>query len=157
MSTLQWLLALHVTGAFLFLGGTVIAGAFGVLALRQERPSGVALFLGLARVAVVVIVAGVVLTFVLGLWLVHRAGYAYGQAWIVAAIVLLVAASIAGQKGGERDARTRELALKLAAEGDEPSSELRGRLRDPVTLALSWGSGTGAIAILALMIWKPGA
>jgi hypothetical protein len=29
-------------------------------------------------------------------------------------------------------------------------------LRDPVTLAMSWGSGVAVIAILALMIWKPG-
>jgi uncharacterized membrane protein len=157
MTTLQWLLALHVTGAFLFLGGTVVAGAFGVLALRQERPSGVALFLGLARVAVGLIVAGAALTLVLGLWLVQRAGYSYGQFWIVASIVLLIASSVAGKQGGERDARTRELALQLAAEGDEPSSELRGRLRDRVTLALSWGAGAGVLAILALMVWKPGA
>jgi hypothetical protein len=29
-------------------------------------------------------------------------------------------------------------------------------MRDPVTLALSWGSGLTVLAILALMIWKPG-
>jgi uncharacterized membrane protein len=51
----------------------------------------------------------------------------------------------------------RELAERLAAEGDAPSAELAARLRDPVWLALSWGSGVAVIAILALMIWKPGA
>ena len=30
------------------------------------------------------------------------------------------------------------------------------RMRDPLTLALSWGSGVVVIAVLALMIWKPG-
>jgi hypothetical protein len=30
-------------------------------------------------------------------------------------------------------------------------------LRNPVWLTLSWGSGIVVIAILALMIWKPGA
>jgi hypothetical protein len=34
---------------------------------------------------------------------------------------------------------------------------LRARLRDPVSLGLSWGSGLVVIVILALMIWKPGA
>jgi hypothetical protein len=29
-------------------------------------------------------------------------------------------------------------------------------MRDPLTLALSWGSGGVVIGILALMIWKPG-
>jgi hypothetical protein len=34
---------------------------------------------------------------------------------------------------------------------------LTPRLSDPVWLALSWGSGIVVVAILALMIWKPGA
>jgi hypothetical protein len=66
-------------------------------------------------------------------------------------------ANALGGAGGGRDKRTRELAEQLAAGGDQPSAELRARLRDPLTLALSWGSGIVVIAILALMIWKPGA
>ncbi|HEY4346352.1 MAG TPA: DUF2269 family protein [Gaiellaceae bacterium] len=156
MSTLQWLLALHVTGAFLFLGGSVFAAIFSVLALRGKRPSEVALFLGLTRVAVVAVVAGLVLALVVGLWLVHEAGYAYERPWIVASLVLLVAAGALGKIGGERDGKTRKLAVRLAAEGDGPSTELSARLRDPVTMALSWGAGACSIVILALMIWKPG-
>jgi hypothetical protein len=34
--------------------------------------------------------------------------------------------------------------------------ELRARMRDPITLALSWGSGLAVVAILVIMIWKPG-
>jgi uncharacterized membrane protein len=157
VSTLQWLLALHVTGAFLFLGGTVVAGTFSVLAQQEERPSGVALFLGLTRFAVVLIAAGAAVTLVLGLWLVHEAGHSYGRLWVIASLVLLVLSSAAGRRGGKREAETRRLALRLAAEGDRPSEELRRRLRDPLTLALSWGAGLGSLAILALMIWKPGA
>jgi hypothetical protein len=62
-----------------------------------------------------------------------------------------------GGVGGGREKRTRQLAERLAAEGDAPSQELSARLRDPVCLALSWGSGVVIVAILALMIWKPGA
>ena len=40
-----------------------------------------------------------------------------------------------------RPASTRELAERLAAEGDAPSAELRARMRDPVALALLVGSG----------------
>jgi hypothetical protein len=29
-------------------------------------------------------------------------------------------------------------------------------MRDPITLAMSWGSGLAVIVILILMIWKPG-
>ena len=156
VSSLQWLLALHVTGAFLFLGGTVAAGVLGLLAQRAGRPSEVALFLGLARWAVVPVVAGAVLTFALGLALVHRLHLSYGSFWVAAAIVLVVLASAAGSKGGRRDAETRRLAEQLARDGDRPSDELRARLRDPLTLALSRGAGAAVVAILALMMWKPG-
>ncbi len=157
MTTLQWLLGFHVTGAFLFLGGIVMAGIFGVLAQRAQRPSEVAAFLGLTRVAVPFIVLGAVMSLGFGLWLVNCAGYSYTSPWIVVSLVLLVASAAAGRVGGARERETRRLALRLAADGDEPSPELRARMRDSLTLALSWGAGFGGIAILALMIWKPGA
>jgi uncharacterized membrane protein len=156
MDKFQWLLALHVTGAFLFIGGAVVAAALNVAARRTERPSEIATFLGLVRVAVPVLGIGSLLTLVLGLWLVHDAGYGFGQAWIVAALILWVLTGAMGGAGGRRDRETRELAERLAAEGDQPSSELHARLRDPVANTLSWGSGVAVIVILALMIWKPG-
>jgi uncharacterized membrane protein len=156
MTEYQWLLALHVTGAFLFLGGAVVAGVLNLAAQRASRPSEVALFLGLARFAVIGIAAGSVLTLVLGLWLVHEAGFSYGQTWIVLTLVLFVVASAAGRIGGAREQATRHLAERLAADSDAPSDELRARLRDPVALALSYGSGVLVVVILALMIWKPG-
>jgi len=157
VNTLQWLLALHVTGAFLFLGGSVFSGIFSVLAYRAKRPSEVALFLGVIRIAVAAIIAGAALTLILGLWLVHRLSFSYGSFWVSASIVLLVGASLAGQRGGEREGRTRRLALSLAEQGDTLTPELTARLRDRLTLALSWGAGAAIVAILALMIWKPGA
>ena len=157
MSELQWLLALHVTGAFLFLGGGVTAAILGIAARRAARPREVALLLGLTQVALVVIALGALLTLVLGLWLVHVGGFAYGQAWIVSSLVLLALALAAASLAGRRDRVTRELAERLAAASELPSDELRTRLRDPVSLSLAWASGAAILAILALMIWKPGA
>lgn len=157
MSLYQWLLALHVTGAFFFLGGLVVAVVLRVLAHRSERPSEVALFMGLVRIALAVIGVGVLLTLVLGIWLVHRAGYSFGAGWIVASLVLWTASNAAGGIAGRQERETRLLAERLAADGDAPSGELRARLRDPVTLAFSSATGAAVLAILALMIWKPGA
>jgi uncharacterized membrane protein len=156
MTLTQWLLALHVSGAFLFLGGSVLAVVLRVLAQRSERPSEVALFLGLTRVAVGAIGAGVAITLVLGLWLVHHDGYSYGRFWIVASLVLWVAANATGGIAGRQEKETRLLAERLAAAGDTPNIELRTRLTDPVNLALTSLSGASVLAILALMIWKPG-
>jgi len=157
VDTYDWLLFLHVLGAFLVLGGAVMAGVFNFAAVRRERPSEIAMLFRFARVAVASIGIGLALTLVLGLWLVHHVGYGWGQTWIVLALVLWVLANALGGIGGSRERKTRELAERLAAEGDAPSAELTARLRDPVWLALSWGSGLVIVVILALMIWKPGA
>jgi uncharacterized membrane protein len=157
LSTYDWLLFLHITGAFLLLGGGVVAGALNIAALRRDRPSEIVLLYGLIRIAVVSIMIGTLLAFVFGLWLVHEVGYGYGDGWVVAAIVLLVVANAMGAIGGRREETTAKYAADLAARGDEPSAELKRRLRDPVSLALSYGSGLVLVAVLAIMIWKPGA
>ena len=102
MSTYDWLLMLHVTGAFLLLGGGAAAGILNVRAWHAERPSEVALLLRLiSRVALPAIGIGSVTdACVFGLWLVHHAGYSYGAFWVWAAIVLwVVAARSAGASG----------------------------------------------------------
>lgn len=157
MDRYQWLLALHVTGAFLLMGGGAIAASLNLAALRRDRPSHIVLLFGLIRIAVASILVGSLLALVFGLWLVHDAGYGYGDGWVVAAFVLFVLGNALGGMGGRRDDRTAQFARELAAAGDAPSPELRARVRDPVSLALSYGSGLILVAILALMIWKPGA
>ena len=157
MSTYDWLLFLHISGAFLLLGGGVVAGALNIAALRRERPSEIVLLYGLIRIAVVSIMLGTLLAFVFGLWLVHEVGYGYGDGWVIAATVLLVLANAMGAIGGRREEQTAKYAADLAARGDEPSADLKRRLHDPLSLALSYGSGLVLVAILAIMIWKPGA
>ena len=39
MNKYDWLLFLHITGAFLLVGGGVVAAALNVAALRRDRPS----------------------------------------------------------------------------------------------------------------------
>ena len=157
VSRYDWLLVLHVTGAFMVLGGVAMAGIFNVTAMRRQRPSEVALLFRLTQVAAGLITTGLLITLAIGLWLVSDADYGYGETWVVLALILWVVASALGGIGGGREKATRLLAERLAAEGDAPSEELRARLRDPVSLGLSWGSGLVVIVILALMIWKPGA
>jgi uncharacterized membrane protein len=154
----HWLLFFHVTGAFMVLGGATIAGIFNVAALGRERPSEIATLFRLTRFAVISITVGMVVALAFGLWLIADLDFVkWSDAWVIVALVLWVVANALGGIGGGRDKRTREVAERLAAEGDAPSAELRARVRDPLSLALSWGSGIAVVAILALMIWKPGA
>lgn len=157
MDRYHWLLIFHMTGAFLLLGGAVFGGIFNIAALRRERPSEIVVLYRLVRIAVASISAGMLLTLVFGLWLVADLEFAkWSDAWVILALVLWVVANALGGIGGRREKATRKLAERLAAEGNAPSVELRARMRDPITLALSWGSGLVVVAILVIMIWKPG-
>jgi uncharacterized membrane protein len=156
VSTYQWLLALHVTGAFFLVGGAAIAGIFNVIALRRERPSEVALFLGLIRFAVPFIGIGGFLTLVLGLWLVHNHHYSYGASWVWASVVLWMIGMALGGRGGRRQDRARVLATRLAAEGDASDDSLRALLHDRAAITMSYGSGVMFLLVLVLMVWKPG-
>ena len=155
MTGTDWLLMLHITAAFLLVGGSVAAGILNALAVRSERPSEAAFLLRLIRVALPLIYVGVAGTLVFGVWLWHRLGFAVGTGWLWAALAFWVLANALGGLGGRHQERSRELAERLAAEGDAPSEELRALLRDPKGLALSYAAGAATLAVLVLMIWKP--
>jgi len=146
---------LHVASAFCFFGGSVAAGVLNVLAVRAERPSETAFLLRLIRVVLPVVFVGVLGTFVFGIWLWHRLGFPIGAGWIWASLALWVVANALGGIGGRHQERSRELAERLAAEGDASTAELRALLRDPKGTAVSYAAGVATLAILVLMIWKP--
>jgi uncharacterized membrane protein len=157
VSTYDWLLMIHVTGAFLFIGGGAAAGIFNARAWHAERPSEIALLMRLiARVALPAIGIGAALSLLIGLWLVHHAGFSYGTFWVWAAIVLWVVVMALGGRGGRHQAKIQVEAERLAAADATVTSELRALVRDPVGNAFSYGSGVALVLILILMIWKPG-
>ena len=156
MSTVQWLLMLHITGAFFLVGGSVAAGVFNVLSQRTERPSETALFLRLIRTVLPVIAIGSFATLIFGLWLVHELHFDFWSFWIIAAIVLWLLSGALGGAGGKHQERARKLAERLAAENDTSDDELRAILRDPRGNAMSWLAGLATLLLLVDMIWKPG-
>src|SRR5207248_252007 len=106
-----------------------------------ERPSEVALLLRLiSRVAVPLLGIGSALTLVLGIWLVHHAGYSYGTFWVWAAIVLWAIAGALGGRSGKHQGKAGVEAARLAAQGDTMTPELRALVRDPLGNALAYGS-----------------
>lgn len=157
MSKYDWLLFFHVSGAFLFLGAAVVAWVFGIAATTRERPSEIALLLGLTRYAAIGFGIGTTLLLVFGIWLVIDVDeYSIGDGWIVAALILFALSLVIGGLGGSRDKRTRMLAHRLAGEGDAPSSELTAAVRDVRALLYNVASTLAGFAVLVLMIYKPG-
>ena len=158
MTTLQWLVFFHVAGAFLFVSGAVAAGVLQIAALRAERPSQIALLFKLVRLAVPAVSAGAIVSLALGIWLVvHVDGYTIGEGWIVGALALWVASLALGGIGGRHARHTRYLAEQLAAQGDSRTEDFDRRLHAPLAHATNYASTLAAIAILILMVWKPGA
>jgi uncharacterized membrane protein len=153
----DWLLLFHVLGAFLLFAGSIVAGILQLAAVRRDRPSEIALLLGLIQPAVAAIGIGAILTLGLGLWLADDAGYGIGDGWVVAAIVLWVVGNALGWVGGRPLGRAAALAQRLAEDGDHPSEELHRAVADRSALLLSYASFAALIAILVLMVFKPGA
>jgi uncharacterized membrane protein len=157
VTTLQWLLGFHVLGAFLLVAGAVAVGALYTAAALRERPSEIAFLLGLTRAAVALVAVGSLFTLGFGAWLVDRRGFSFGNGWIAAALALWIVGVVLGGIGGRSARHARYLAERLAEDGDRPSDELRRALADPVARALNYGSSLAVLAILALMVWRPGA
>jgi len=156
VTTVQWLLMLHVTAAFFFVGGSVAAAILNTLAVRAARPSETAYLLRLVRVTLPVIGVGVAGTLIFGIWLWHEQHFSLGAAWIWISLVLWVLANALGGIGGRHQEKARKLAERLAAAGDATTDELRALLRDRKGNAISWLAGVATVGILVLMIWRPG-
>jgi uncharacterized membrane protein len=159
MTKYDWLLLIHIFGAFVFLSGTIVVGILQLVAMRRDRPSEVALLLGLVQPTVIGVGAGSLVVLGFGIWLAETAesGASIGDEWVVSAIVLwFVSGALAGP-AAKILGKARELAERLAADGDRPSEELHRAVANRSALLLNYASLTALIAILVLMVFKPGA
>ena len=151
----DWALFLHLLGALLFVGGSIAVAALRLLAIGGSRPSTSALLLRSARPLVPLVGVGLALTLGAGAWLAHELDVAYGADWLRWTYALVAWLLAVGALAGRLDRRTRELAERLAVDGDQPSAELARRLRDPVALTLDGSMLVATVAIVALMVWRP--
>jgi uncharacterized membrane protein len=159
VSRYDWLLFLHVLGAFLWIAAVVLYSAVLAAAWRVERPSMIAQLFRVTVPADVAIPVAAVATIGFGIWLaVDVEGHSLGDGWIVAALVLWLVCGALGARTGREYAKARDLARRLMAEGrDEPSGELGSLLRSQRALAFHVVSTAAVLVILVLMIFKPGA
>lgn len=144
----------------MLLGGAVAYHVLHLFLLRRDRPSEVATVFGIGRPFALAIQIGAVAVLVFGIWLAYVGEPDYGifDEWVVAAIALWVVGNALGYVGGNIYAKAARRAEVLTKEGnDNPSPELRALIRSPRAAAMTWASTLAILAILVLMIWKPGA
>jgi uncharacterized membrane protein len=151
----EWALFFHLVGAFVLVSGVTIAGAAFGLARRRRLAGEVVVLLEMARVGALLASLGALVVLPFGLWLVHLGGFGYGSGWIVAALVLFVLVLILGALGGQAPKRARRLAEQLPRDG-EVTPEVRGLLADRRALALNLLATVLLVAIVVLMVFRPG-
>ena len=143
-------LFLHLVGVVTLFAGMAVAAVGLAAARRRERASEIALLLGLTRIGVVLVAAGLVLAVACGFWLLDLTDFDLGDGWVAAALGLILAGAILGSLGGRSPKRAR-----LLAERGADAVELRRLLDDPLSMWLNAAAAGAYVAVLALMVWKP--
>jgi len=149
-------LCLHLLGAFSLVSGTVVAIVGFEAARRRASCAEIALLLGLARIGALLVVGGTLLAGGFGLWLVALGHWGYATPWVDAAIGLLALVIVIGSVGGQRPKQARKLATALAADDLPPDGELRVLLGDRLAIILNYLAAAALLAIIVLMVVKPG-
>jgi uncharacterized membrane protein len=155
----DWILALHLLAAFVLVGAVVAAWVAVISARTADGAAAVEPPLRLVPVLAPMTAIGGAGTLVFGVWLaISLDAYEVWDGWIVASLVLWLIAAGTGETAGARYRRAGERAAELVRSGAEgPDAELRALVRDGRAMALHVIASVAAIAILVLMIWKPGA
>lgn len=159
MSFYEWLLALHVLSAFSLVAALVLYTVVIVASRNLAVPSDVSRFFRVTRVGDVAIAIGLIGTLVFGIWLaIDSDDYQVWDGWVIAALVLWLLSMGTGRRTGEFYNPLRDRARSLAAEGrDAPDPELAAKLRSNTGLAFHAASVVIIVALLVVMIYKPGA
>ena len=158
MSRYDWLLFLHVASAFAVAAALVVLTGSLLAARRRERPSEIALAFGLTRANVILFdVAGTAILVFGVLLVLDLDAYEITEAWILATLALWLVTALAGARAARTYRQAGTVARRLAAEGDVPTGELTGLVRDRRAAVLHAVSAAALLAALVLMIYKPGA
>jgi hypothetical protein len=155
----EWILALHVLSAFAFVGGLVLFWVLIVAGWRVDTPEPILRIEPVAKVGNVAVGIGAGGTLLLGIWLALSYGdYDLWDGWIIAAILLWIAAAAVGSRTGPEYMKPLEKARELASAGQTgPSPELLALNQTRRGLVLHGIASLIALALVVDMIWKPGA
>ncbi len=156
MSGYQIGILFHLIGVILFFAGAAVAGVVATAAPRRQKPSEIAVILGLARPGAILLGIGGVVLLIAGFYLSGKID-GFGQRWLEVSILLFVIALVAGALGGRRSSGVRAYAEGLAERGEGDETTLRAMLSDRTTWLLQWASVVLSVVVLVLMVWQPGA
>ena len=135
----DWILALHLLAAFALIAAEVAFSIMIAALWRSDSPSRVASTMLLARVGVILVGVGMAGTIVFGIWLaIDDDAYHIWDGWILASLILWAISGALGGRAGQ------------TFEKDPVGGRAAGIRFQAISSVL-------ILAILVLMIWKPGA
>jgi len=153
----DWLLALHVLSSFAWIAAMVLYTVVIAAGWAMTVPSDVVRMFRVARAGDALIAVGMIGTIVFGIWLALDQ-YEIWDGWIIAALVLWLAGAAIGGQVGKVYNGARDRARALVDEGRDASSpELSAMLRSQRGLFFHVLSILIVLALLTVMIYKPGA
>ena len=156
MSTFEIALLVHIFAAISFFAGLLLVAASSLKAARRLDPVEIHILLSLARLGAAIVAVAGIATLALGFWLVELTEREPSEAWLSASVALLIVAFVLGALGGRAPRQARKLAAQAATEGSPPVGEIVALLRDPVARAANIIATLASLAILVLMVWRPG-
>jgi hypothetical protein len=155
----EWVLAFHVLSAFAFIAGLVLFWVLIVAGRNVDTPEPILRMEPVGRVGNIAVGVGALGTIVLGIFLALSYGdYDIWDGWIIAAIVLWIAAAAVGSRTGAEYTKPLTKARELASAGQTgPNPELLALNRTQRGLVLHSATSLIGLALVVDMIWKPGA
>jgi hypothetical protein len=155
----EWILALHVLSAFAFVGGIVLFWVLIIASRTMDSAEDTIRIQPIARLGARAVAIGATGTLVLGIWLAFSYGeYDIWDPWIVAAILLWLAAGGVGGRTGTEYNKALDRARELESDGQTgPDAELLALNRTSRGVVLHAIGSLLLLLLLVDMIWKPGA
>lgn len=155
----DWILALHVLSAFAFAAGNVLFWVLIFAIRRTDTPHGTIQLGPMVKIGNAAVGFGAGGTLVLGIWLAFSyGGYEIWDGWIIAALVLWVAAAATGSRTGSEYMKGMRKAEELQTSGQPgPNPELLALNRTQRGVLMHGLASLLMLLILIDMIWKPGA
>ncbi len=155
----DWILALHVLSAFAYVAAIVLFWVLIVAVRTTDTPEGTIRLEPVVKVGNAAVAIGAAGTILLGIWLaISLDEYKLWDGWVIAALVLWAVAAALGQRTGAAFMQGMTKAQELQTAGQTgPNAELLALNRTQNGVLLHAAVTLVVLAIIVIMIWKPGA
>lgn len=153
------LLLLHFLGVFLIVAGAGTATVLGPVMARMRNTQALAALIRPGRIIPWLTHSGAFVVLITGSWLVTEEGrFDFEQGWLIASYVLWIAVTALSFLGlGPHQRKLERLAEEAAEAGDEENEDLIAAVNAPRGMIMGAVANLITVAILVLMVFKPGA